>query len=309
MKSAKRGFSFERQNRKLGYKLLIPSSLLILVISVYPLFYGIYLGFTNQHFLKPNQNDFIGFDNFTKLFSDSAYFSALGFSLIYTVSVVVLAYLMGLGLALLLNREFKGRGLLRALVLIPWVIPSTVAATQWRWVLDSQVGIINNVLRAWGLIDKPILFLANMGLVRFTMIGIGVWKAFPFMMITLLSGLQGIPDDLYEAARIDGANAWRSFRHITFPLLQPVSFIALTLMSIWTFNNFENIYLLTQGGPLSQTTTLSIFSYKTAFFSNNISYASAAATTMMFFMGAFGFIYLRVLFRDTGRAERKKVGK
>lgn len=301
-------------NQRLGYLLLIPSSLVIIVVSIYPLLNGIYLSFTNRHFLKPNQKDFIWFSNYKALFAnikagasyrnallpfgDPEFYNALLYSFIYTFGVVLTSYLLGLGLSLMLNKDFKFRGFFRALILIPWVIPSTVAATNWLWVLDTEVGIINSTLKALGIVEKSVLFLADPAICRFMMIVVGLWKAFPFMMITHLAGLQGISKDLYEAARIDGAKAFQSFRKITLPLLKPVSFVAITLMFIWTFNNFENIYLLTSGGPLNHTTTLPIFTYDTAFFENNLSLASAVATINMVIMTVLVIIYLKVLFQD-----------
>ena len=298
----------EKQRRRLGYLLLLPTSLVILIVSVYPLIYGIYLSFRNQNFIKPGQNDFVGLTQYFKLFTDKNFASAIGYTLYYTLGIVILAYILGMCLALMLSKDLPLRGALRALVLIPWIIPSTVAAVNWRWILDSQVGAINTLLISLGLIDKSISFLSDPDFVRNTMIAIGVWKSFPFMTLTLMSSLQGIPDDIYEAARIDGASARQTFVSITLPLLKPVSFVALTLMSIWTFNNFENIYLLTEGGPLKYTTTISIFTYKMAFFTNDISYACSAGTCMMFIMAIFGMIYLKIfLSEDSANQTRKKV--
>lgn len=313
----KSGHSSAR-SRGMGYLLLVPSTVLILVVSVYPLLNGIYLSMTNQHFLKPQQNDFVGLANFKALlvdikagasyaaaalpFGDPEFYAALGFSFLYAFCVVFFAYALGLWLANLLNKDIWCRGLLRALILIPWIIPSTVAATNWLWVLDTQVGIINTTMKALGIIEKSIPFLSDPNIVKLTVILVGVWKAFPFMMITLLAGLQGISPDLYEASKIDGASAVQSFLRITLPLLKPISFVSITLMFIWTFNNFENIYLLTYGGPLTYTTTLPILAYKTAFFKSDMSYASAIAVLMMVCMVIFTIIYLRVLFRDKEEA-------
>jgi multiple sugar transport system permease protein len=299
-----RVYSIEKRRRKLGYIMLLPATLIILVVSVYPLLYGIYLSFRNQHFLKPTRNDFIGLANYTKLLSDKNFINAIGYTLYYTFGIVVFSYALGMLIALLLNRKIVMRGAMRALVLIPWVIPSTVAATNWRWLLDIQVGFINTMLLALGLIEKPIAFLAAPDYVKNVVVIFGIWKAFPFMTLTLLSGLQGISSDIYEAATIDGANGWQIFRRITLPLLQPVSFVALTLMCIWTFNNFENIYLFTEGGPRRYTTTISIFTYKTAFFSSDISYACASGTSMMFFMSIFGFVYMKLLTANEDATEK-----
>jgi len=298
-------YSIEKRRRKLGYIMLIPATIVILVVSVYPLLYGIYLSFRNQHFLKPLRNDFVGLANYVELVTDKNFINAIGYTLYYTLGIVLFSYLLGMVISLLLNRKIVMRGAMRALVLIPWVIPSTVAATNWRWLLDVHVGFINTVLVGLGLLEKPIAFLADPAYVRNVVVVFGIWKAFPFMTLTLLSGLQGISSDIYEAATIDGANGWQTFRRITLPLLRPVSFVALTLMCIWTFNNFENIYLFTEGGPRKYTTTISIFTYKTAFFSSDISYACASGTAMMFFMALFGFVYMKLLTADEDATEKK----
>lgn len=298
--------SVEYKRRRLGYRMLVPATSVILLVSVYPLLYGIYLSFRNQNFLKVNQNDFVGLTNYIKLLTDSNFYNAIGYTLYYTFAVVAFAYILGMVIALLLNRQVFGRGILRALVLIPWVIPSTVAANNWRWLLDTQVGFINTTLVGLGVIDKPIAFLASPNWVKNIMVVFGVWKAFPFMALTLLSGLQGISSDYYEAAKIDGANRLQMFRSITLPMLKPVTFVTLTLMCIWTLNNFENIYLFTEGGPLRHTTTISIFTYKTAFFSSDISYACASGVSMMVLMAVFGIVYMNFMNADDEKPKKKR---
>ena len=279
----------------LGYLLLIPSSILILVISFYPLLNGIYLSFTNRNFINPLQNDFIFLDNYARLMKDSEFFSVLGFTFTYTASVVLISYLFGLGLALVLNRDMKFRGVYRALVLIPWVIPSVVVANMWSWILNDQLGILNNTLRNLGIIDKPILFFSTAEMSRISVTFVSAWRAIPFMAVTILSGLQGIPSDMYEAAEIDGAGFWKSLWYMTLPLIKQVSFISMTLMFIWTFNNFENIWLLTRGGPNNATYVLSILSYFTGFFRSFISYAATIAVMMLIVMLLLSLLFIKLL--------------
>jgi multiple sugar transport system permease protein len=249
----------------------------------------------DYNLLKPNDIKFVWFDNFIQIItSDKEFYSVLGYSFVYTISVVLISYIIGLILALLLNRDIKFRGLFRALVLIPWVVPPVVAATNWSWVLNDQVGIINNFLESINLIDKPILFLGTAEMARVTVILTSAWKSFPFMMIVLLAGLEGIPSDLYEAAYIDGAGFIKSFLHITMPMIRNVSLICTTLMFIWTFNNFENIYLLTRGGPSQATFVLPILSYYTAFFRSEIGYASAISVILLVVLLIISLSYLRL---------------
>lgn len=312
-KKRKKGLTAQSlvNDKKLGYRMLIPATLLILLISVYPLVRGIALGFMNYNLQKPNKVGFNGIDNFVKIFTaDKEFWGVLSFTFVYTLSIVIISYVLGLAFAMLLNRDIKGRGLFRMLILIPWIIPPAVAATCWQWLLNDQFGLINNVLRGLHLIDKPLLFLADQQLTRLTVIVTGAWKSFPFMVITLLSGLQTIPDDLYEAAEIDGASFWQRFRHITLPMLTSVTTVCTTLMFIWTFNNFENIYLLTQGGPNKATYVLSIYTYYTAFMRSNVGYASSVSVVLLVVLLILTTVYITLLNRGKGAdvQERKAEG-
>lgn len=285
-------------NKPLGYRMLIPSTLMILAISVYPLLNGIWLSFQNYNLLKPKKQGFAGLSNYVKLLTDDPEFlSVLGFTFVYTIAVVAIAYVMGLIFAMLLNRDIKFRGLFRALILIPWIIPPIVAATNWAWLFNDQIGLINTTLMKIGLIDKPILFISEPQMARFSVIWTSAWKSFPFMMITLLAGLQSIPEDLYEAAEIDGAGFFGRFRHITMPMLSSVTIVCTTLMFIWTFNSMENIYLLTRGGPNQATFVLSILTYFTAFMRSDIGYASTIATVLLIVLLILTSIYIKVINR------------
>jgi multiple sugar transport system permease protein len=284
------------RNNSLGYKLLLPATALIAVISIYPLFRGISLGFMSYSIRRMRQARFNGLDNFIRLLtSDSEFYSTLAFSFSYAFFVVVISYVTGMCFALLLNRDIKFRGFFRAMILIPWIIPPVVAGTNWTWLLNDILGFINVTLIRLGMINRPILFLADPVLARITVCFTGAWKSFPFMTIVLLSGMQGIPDELYESASIDGAGFFRSFRAITMPMLKPVSMISTVLMFIWTFNNFENIYLLTKGGPSNATFVLPILSYYTAFFRSQLGYASAISTLMLVVLLLLALVYMRIL--------------
>jgi multiple sugar transport system permease protein len=275
------GSRFASHPLGVGLALLAPSLVVLLAIRIYPLFSGIWLALTNRSLLRPNATRFVGLENILKIVGgDPDFYKALSFSLVYTVAVVALAYLIGLALAILLNQDVPLRGLFRVLILIPWVVPTAVAASNWLQLMNDQFGLINHFLRSTGLVHKPVLFVADPHMARMTVIVFSTWKALPFMSITLLAGLQSIPRELYESARIDGAGAIRGFAAITVPLLRNVTIIGVTLMSIWTFNNFEDIYLLTEGGPIDATQILPILSYNTAFFRGFMGYAAAISTVM-----------------------------
>jgi len=283
------------ERNTLGYVMLIPATIIILAISIYPFLYGVFLSFHNHNIGRPDDAAFVGLENFIRLItSDREFYGVLGFSFFYTSMMVLFSYLTGLVYALLLNRDIKFRGLFRALILLPWVISPAVAATAWSWVLNDRVGIINVTLRNIGLLNDSIQFLANTEMARLTVIFTSVWRSYPFMMIVILAGLQSIPRELHESAKIDGAGFFKSFFYITLPMLKGVSVVATTLMFIWTFNNFENIYLLTRGGPGVSTFVLPILTYFTAFFRMELGYASAIAVIMLIVLLALSMIYLRV---------------
>jgi multiple sugar transport system permease protein len=284
------------QQNRLGYQLLIPASLFIGAISIYPLIRGIMLSFMSYSTRRVRNARFNGLENFINILTnDPDFWAAFTFSIISAFVIVIVSYIMGMCFALLLNRDIKYRGFFRAMILIPWIIPPVVSATNWTWLLNDQLGFLNLTLRHWGFIDKPILFLADPVIARITVCFTGAWKSFPFMMIVLLSGLQSIPDELYESASIDGAGFFRSFIAITVPMLKPVTAISTVLMFIWTFNNFENIYLLTRGGPLNATFVLPILSYYTAFYRTQLGYASAISTMMLVVLLFLAMLYMRAL--------------
>ncbi|MDL2294624.1 sugar ABC transporter permease [Ruminococcaceae bacterium OttesenSCG-928-D13] len=291
-----------------GYAMLVPATLPLILVSVYPVLRGVWLSLTNYNMLRPGRNDFVGLQNYLNMLKDDVFLSSLGFTFIYTLMVVVISYLTGFALALLLNREIRFRALFRTIFLLPWVIPSVVAVVNWTWIMNDQVGFINVFLQNIGLIDKPILFLADYKLIRPTVIMVAAWKQTPFMMITLLAGLQSVPKDLYEAASIDGAGFWRSLFNITLPTIQPVTYISTMLNFVWTFNSFENIWLMTAGGPNGHTFTLPIFSYYTAFLSQNTSYASAIASSMIVVLAILSVLYLHVQTRGKERKFGLKAG-
>ncbi|MDD4850621.1 MAG: sugar ABC transporter permease [Gemmiger sp.] len=280
---------------RMGYIMLLPAALLLIVTQIYPFFYGVGMSFTDYSLLTANAPDFIGLGNYIKIFtSDPDFYKILGFSFVYTLSIVVFSYVVGMALALLLNRPIRGRAAFRAIVLIPWVISSSIMATNWKWLMNDQFGFINGLLQSMGLIDEPIRFFATAGWAQFSVTLIGIWRNIPFMAITLLSGLQSIPSDLYDASRVDGANKVQTFFRITLPSLRGVTLVSTTLMFIWAFNGFENIYLLTDGGPLNATMVVPIYAYKTAFNSSKMGYASALSVVLMAIMVIFSIIRMKL---------------
>ena len=284
-----------RNQNRFGLRMLLLPTIMLILVSFYPLFNSMYLSFTNTNILKRNQDiRFTGIDNFIQFFNDSTAAPSILYSLEYAFACVLISYAAGMFLALLLNRKIRGRAVFRALLLIPWAIPTVVAAANWLWILNDQSGLINIWLLRSGLASEPVLFLADPTMARVTCILVGTWKSYPFMTLSLLAGLQGIPEDVYESAKIDGASGLKSFWYITLPMLKNISMVVVTLMFIWGFNNFDIIYLLTQGGPLKATFTLPIYTYNTAFYRGRMGYASAISMVTLVILSGLCMIYMRV---------------
>lgn len=282
-----------------AYLLLLPATLALVLIRVVPLFEGVAMSFTNRRLLNDRPTRFIGLDNFVKIFTDDpGFWQVFIFTLIYTVCVVALSYGMGLGIALLMNMKIKCRGMFRILLLIPWIIPAVVAGASWKWALNDQTGIINLILKDLHIVSKSVPFLADPFIAKIAVIFIGAWKNYPYMALSLLAGLQNVPEDTKEAARIDGAGTFQTFFRVILPQIRPVTLVCTTLMFIWTFNNFDNIYLLTMGGPDNATQVLSVLSYNSAFYKMNMGYASAVSSVMLVFMMLMSILYMKLVLKD-----------
>lgn len=284
------------RKHSLPYLLILPSIVFLLAIQFYPLGVGLLEAFKYHNRVQPWATQFNGLDNFVQAFNDHTVRVALRTSFIMMFGIVGLSYLLGLIAGILLNQNVALRGLYRALILIPWVAPPVVSLISWQWMLNDQFGIINRTLMNLGIIGEyePILWLANPNLAMLSIIVVGSWTRFPFMMITVLAALTAIPDDLREAAALDGATPFQTFRHIVFPLILPVSVIATLLQAIWVFNDFSLPFVLTGGGPANATTPLILLAYKEAFQRFNIGYGTSLAVISMVLMLVLGAFYLRL---------------
>ena len=271
------------------FLLLLPSALLILLINIYPFASGFYYSLQDGTLLQ--SGDFVGLANFVQLFSMADFQNALRFSAIFALFSVFGSWLMGLLLALLLNQDFPARGFFRVALLLPWIIPSIVSIVSWRWMIGDQTGIVNVALGVLGI--KPIFFLSTGPLATFSIIVVKIWRSFPFMMLSLLAALQTINQESYEAAAIDGAGSWQSFRFITLPQLMPISVVLWILMTIWSVNDFETPWLLTKGGPSNATENLSVLAYRYTFNLNNVGIGAAISFFTMLVLAVFAIFLLR----------------
>jgi multiple sugar transport system permease protein len=297
---------FERRaalagDRTLAYVTLAPSALLLLLLAVVPTI-TVFVTATQDVGMGDMSGPYVGFENFAWALTSEAFYTALWNTFIWVFGSVSIEMVLGLGLALLLNKTFAFRGVARAVILAPYLVPTVVAVLTWRYMFHDIVGIINAGLISIGVIDKPLLWLNSQSLAMTSVILVGVWKFFPFAVIALLGILQAIPQEQYEAARIDGASGFQQFWRITLPYVMPVFLLTALLRTIWTFHKFEIIYLMTGGGPLDATTTLPILVYLKAF--SDFEFGRAAAVAILTF-GILG-VLLALYFILINRAEARQ---
>lgn len=278
----------QRSQRRLHIIFLIPSTILIFGMLSYPLSTVLFYSFQERNLLEPT-GTWIGFENYAHIIKDPLFWQALWVDIIWTAGAVVLSALIGLGISLLLQENFPFRNLVRGLALFPYIVPTIVVILIFRYMFNDSFGIINHGLELLGLERQTWLASPNSALT--TLIFVGSWKFYPLFIITLLGRLQMIPTSLYEAARVDGANYFQSFRYITWPAILPLFLLTLLLRMIWTFNNFDIVYLLNGGGPLNSTLTLPLLVYNLGFASFDLGYSSAIATLMVIMLIIVSVVY------------------
>ena len=264
-------------NRHLvAYLLMLPAILLTLVAIAYPLIMATNLSFQE---IKITQIGRIqppwSLQNYRTLFTSTEFWRSSWITLRLVTTVTLGCFLVGLGTALLVNNQFRGRSLARILVALPWAVPAVLAAVIWWWMFDSSFGLINWLLVKGGFIGSPIAWFSKPFTAFSVICIVMIWKGYPFISVMVLAGLQAIPEDLYEAASIDGANSWGKLRYITLPGLRPILGVAMVLVILWVFRDFPIIFLLTGGGPIGSTRTLAIMTYEQGFGFYNIGYAAA----------------------------------
>ncbi|UQZ86912.1 Trehalose transport system permease protein SugA [Paenibacillus konkukensis] len=289
----KREFKRWRDNR-VGYLFIAPLVIAIVLVLLYPIGKAMLMSFQYWLVTKPKGgHPFVGLDNYGGLFRSDYFFTSLYITFLYIVVTVALRYLLGLGTALLLHTKFRGRGLVRALVIIPWAVPEVVTCLVFILMYDYQYGVINDILLKMNILSSPVAFLGDSRTALGAAMFVNVWKGFPFAAIMLLAGLQSIPKDLYEAATMDGAGIWRQFRSVTLPLLRPVSVVVFLLLVVWTIKDFGIVYVLTGGGPSRVTEILTIFIYKVGFKTFNFGVAAAGGMILLLVSIVFTLIYLK----------------
>ncbi|HSV17051.1 MAG TPA: sugar ABC transporter permease [Casimicrobiaceae bacterium] len=274
----------------LGLLFMLPAAGLLLLFLTYPLALGTWLGFTDTKIGRAGQ--FIGIENFAFLWNDQVTRLALFNTLFYTFVASVIKFALGLWLALLLNKHLPFKAMLRAVVLLPFIVPTALSAIAFWWIYDSQFSIISWGLMKLGLINEYIDFLGQPWHARFATIAANIWRGVPFVAITLLAGLQTISPSYYEAASLDGATDWHKFRYVTLPLLTPIIAVVMTFSVLFTFTDFQLIYVLTRGGPLNATHLMATLSFQRAISGGSLGEGAAIATAMVpFLIAAILFSY------------------
>lgn len=278
----------------LGFLFVAPAELLLVVFLAYPFLLGIWLGFTDT--IVGQEGDWVGFENYLSLLDDPSFWLTTFNTFLYTVVAIVLKAVLGIGLALVLNRDFKGKGLVRAIVLLPWIIPTALSAICFWWLYDATFSGISWVLIHLGIIDSFINFLGDPWNARWSLIAANVWRGIPFFAIGLLAGLQTISPDLYEAAEIDGAGSWKKFRRITLPLLTPLLTVVTVFSTIWTFADFQLVWIITKGGPAGTTHLFGTLSFQRAMQGGHFGEGAAISNFMLPILVAcvcIAFMFLR----------------
>ena len=266
----------------LGAWYMVPAAAFLLLFLAYPLLLGVWLSFTDTRIGQAGE--FVGLENYEWLWEDSVFWMSVFNTLLYTGVASIIKFAVGLYLALLLNRHMPFKAIIRAVVLIPFIVPTVLSAIAFWWLYDSQFSIISWTLRQLGLIAANINFLGDVWNARWSTIFANIWRGVPFVAITLLAGLQTISPSLYEAATIDGARSWQMFRHVTFPLLTPIIAVVMTFSVLFTFTDFQLIWVLTRGGPVNATHLMATLSYQRAILGGYLGEGAAIATAMIPFL-------------------------
>jgi multiple sugar transport system permease protein len=250
----------KRREQLTGYLTIAPAFILILGLTLYPVAYSIWLSLLEKHSFFP-QERFVGLENYFYLWKDSEFWSSLWLGTVYSIWTILLQVILGVAAALILNEAFVGRGLVRGVVLFPYMIPTIVAVILWKWLLNDMYGIVNYWLLALGIVRDPISWLGADHIMLSTII-MSVWQFFPFVLLSILARLQTIPPELYEAAKVDGASAFRRFVHITLPQIRGILFVVILLRSIWMFTKFDTVWLMGEGAGAGRfIRTLPVYAY------------------------------------------------
>ncbi len=279
------------------YLLVAPAVIVIVAVVFVPIMNAIVMSFQNYDLRRPKDIGFIGLDNYVAMFQDTLFWGALGRTIAWVVFGVGFQFIFGFILALLLNRKFAGRGVIRAISMVPWVTPGVLIGLMWRWIYDGNLGVLNDLLLKFGLISDKIPFLSQMSTAFPSVIVSIVWQGIPFFALMILAALQVIPDELYEAAAIDGVSSFQSLFYVTLPSIKNTIYVTLMLRIIWVANSVDVIFNMTEGGPAYSTQTLSVYVYNKGN-ALDLGYSSSMAIFLALLLSLVAIPYLRATFKD-----------
>ena len=266
----------------LSFWYMMPTATILVLFLGYPLVLGIWLSFTDAKIGQPGE--FIGLENFEWLWGDGIFWLSVFNTFLYTIVASAIKFAVGLYLALLLNKQLPFKAMLRAIVLVPFIVPTVLSAIAFWWIYDAEFSIISWTLQKFGLITTNINFLGDMWNARWSTIFVNIWRGVPFVAITLLAGLQTVSPALHEAATLDGATSWQRFRHITYPLLTPIIAVVMTFSVLFTFTDFQLIWVMTRGGPVNATHLMATLSYQRAIIAGQLGEGAAISSAMIPFL-------------------------
>ncbi|MBR0665194.1 sugar ABC transporter permease [Roseomonas hellenica] len=289
-------------DRQVGVLFMLPFLVALLLFLVWPIAEAVRLSFVRYNPLRPEVQPFVGLDNYRFVLEDPLFWESFHQALIWTGWSTFFQAVIGVGLALLLHQPLRGINAFRGLLLFPYIVPTVVIALNWRWLFNSEIGIVNHLLLQAGIIAEPVAWLSTPDMAMASAILLNVWKYTPFVVIVVLARLQTIPTELYDAAKVDGAGALRRFRDITLPQLAEVLAVVVVFRTIWTFNKFEEIFLLTRGGPGTSTYNLALYAYDQSIANLRMGVGAAAGVLMLLVLLVASFLYIRLT--GFGREDR-----
>ena len=286
-----RGFTLSDQ--AVGVLFMVPFVLTALFFMVYPIVEAVRMAFFSYNPLRPDLSAFVGLSNFSYIFDDQLFWTSFWQATVWTGFSIVFQTLFGVAIALLLHQALPGIAIFRGLLLFPYIVPTVVIALIWRWIFNPEIGVVNYALLASGVISERIYWLSTPEMAMASTIMLNVWKYTPFVVICVLARLQSVPLELYDAAKVDGAGVIRRFADVTLPQLKEVLIVVVVFRTIWTFNKFEEIYLLTKGGPGTSTFNLAVYAFEQSIANLKLGVGAATGVIMMIMLSVGSVIYLR----------------
>jgi trehalose/maltose transport system permease protein len=286
----RRTSAFRRKQTRLAWLMLLPALAIVAVVAIYPLGLTVYQSFTNEQFLGGLQPvEFVGLDNYRDLIDDIAFRDSVVLTVKFTIITVVFEFVLGIIIALVVNSGFKGRGVMRAVMLVPWAIPTVVSAQMWKWMYNDIFGVINDLLQRLHIIDQGVAWISQPSTSLASVAAVDIWKTTPFVALLLLAGLQVIPTELYEAADVDGVSKWHQFWRITMPLLMPAILVTLIFRTLDALRVFDVFYVFFGSRP--DTQTMAIYDQSTIVTVGDVGYGAAISVAIFLIIGLFVVIY------------------